>query len=352
MKYPSRPTRRSRRSSGPSQLFFQPAFGLGEPAAIPAATASAGIQRQFAGSAAEGAVLRREAGNTSGGFAAPPSVGQVLASNGGQPIDTGTRRFMETRFGQDFGQVRIHTDRRAADSAAAIQARAYTSGRNIVFGAGEYRPESSEGRRLLAHELVHVVQQRGEVVSRQEKPTDMVPAQCTNASGILIAAASRTLGEIGQAYDKGEQAGWWYSPNGNLAGARSKPYKWEIQQGAKYPLPSSNVIVNWGNEWTCNLFVYDVLHQAGLTPPMGSNNHYYDANQTYKLDGKLKGYFSKITDVSLVCPGDIVATGPHMEIVATKIDASGNYESYGAHADGAYLSARLASSGDRFFRVK
>jgi len=74
-------------------------------------------------------------------------------------MDTGTQQFMESRFGQDFGQVRIHTDGRAAESASAIQARAYTSGRDVVFGEGEYQPSSESGRRLLAHELAHVGQQ-------------------------------------------------------------------------------------------------------------------------------------------------------------------------------------------------
>ena len=101
------------------------------------------------------------AGSTkSSGHPAPSIVGQVLSSGGGRPLEAGTRQFMENRFGQDFGQVRIHTGGQAAESAAAIQAKAYTSGRNIVFGAGEYRPESIEGRRLLAHELAHVGQQQ------------------------------------------------------------------------------------------------------------------------------------------------------------------------------------------------
>jgi hypothetical protein len=66
---------------------------------------------------------------------------------------------MEERFGEDFGHVRVHTDARAADSAEAVAARAYTVGRDVVFGAGRYAPETGEGQRLLAHELAHVVQQ-------------------------------------------------------------------------------------------------------------------------------------------------------------------------------------------------
>ncbi|HRI60467.1 MAG TPA: DUF4157 domain-containing protein [Saprospiraceae bacterium] len=102
---------------------------------------------------------RKESGGDAGGKAAPSIVSDVLSSGGGQALDTDTKRFMESRFGQDFSQVRVHTDVRAAESAEAIQARAYTSGRDVVFGAGEYRPESENGKRLLAHELVHVGQQ-------------------------------------------------------------------------------------------------------------------------------------------------------------------------------------------------
>ncbi|RIK46968.1 MAG: hypothetical protein DCC58_01360 [Chloroflexi bacterium] len=80
-------------------------------------------------------------------------------SGGGQPLDDATRSGMEQHIGHDFRQVRVYADARAAASAAAIDARAYTVGNRIVFGAGEYRPETPSGRRLLTHELTHVVQQ-------------------------------------------------------------------------------------------------------------------------------------------------------------------------------------------------
>ena len=105
-------------------------------------------------------------GGDASGKAAPSIVSDVLSSGSGQPMESGTRQFMESRFGQDFSQVRIHTDSRAAESASAIQARAYTSGQDVVFGAGEYQPSSDSGRRLLAHELVHVGQQGGGGVKR------------------------------------------------------------------------------------------------------------------------------------------------------------------------------------------
>jgi hypothetical protein len=77
----------------------------------------------------------------------------------GRPLDAQTRAFMEPRFGHDFSQVRVHTDSEASRSARAINASAYTLGQNIVFGSGEYAPTTSQGQRLLAHELTHVVQQ-------------------------------------------------------------------------------------------------------------------------------------------------------------------------------------------------
>lgn len=81
---------------------------------------------------------------------------------GGSPLSPATRTFFEPRFGADFGQVRVHTGARAEETAKSINARAFTVGRSIAFGAGQYAPASQEGRHLLAHELTHVVQQNGE----------------------------------------------------------------------------------------------------------------------------------------------------------------------------------------------
>ena len=80
----------------------------------------------------------------------------------GRPLPESTRSFFEPRFGHDFSQVRVHTDAQAAEMARAMNARAFTTGRDIVFGAGQYAPEATGGKKLLAHELTHVVQQKGE----------------------------------------------------------------------------------------------------------------------------------------------------------------------------------------------
>src|SRR5215217_8995003 len=99
----------------------------------------------------------------------PPLVHEVLRSPG-QPLDAATRAFMEPRFGHDFSTVRVHNDARAAESARAVNALAYTVGHDMAFGAGQYVPETSEGRRLVAHELAHVVQQI--TASNQLRPAD------------------------------------------------------------------------------------------------------------------------------------------------------------------------------------
>ena len=89
---------------------------------------------------------------------APASVREVLTSPG-YPLPLSVRSFMEPRFGYDFSSVSIHSDAAAAQSAAEVNAHAYTVGNNIAFGAGQFSPDTSEGRWLLAHELAHVVQQ-------------------------------------------------------------------------------------------------------------------------------------------------------------------------------------------------
>lgn len=106
----------------------------------------------------EQSVHRKEVGADTAVDTAPPVVEDVLRGSG-QPLDQATHEFMSGRFGNDFSDVRIHTGEQAAQSAAAVGARAYTVGSDVVFGAGQYDPVGIAGRHLLAHELAHVVQQ-------------------------------------------------------------------------------------------------------------------------------------------------------------------------------------------------
>jgi len=144
-----------------------------------------------AGEQACGAVQRRASESRDGLQEAPSVVGEVLQSTG-QPLEASTRRLFENRLGHDFSRVRVHTDTRASESARAVSALAYTVGKDIVFGAGQYAPSTPQGRRLLAHELVHVVQQGG----RSYRPG--TPLRVTGPNGALehqAKAAARYPGQ-------------------------------------------------------------------------------------------------------------------------------------------------------------
>lgn len=122
-------------------------------------------------------VQRRSMGQTE--LATVPSVVHEVLRSPGQPLDRATRAFMEPRFGHDFSQVRVHTDARAAKSAQAVNALAYTVGRDVVFGAGQYVSGTNEGRRLLAHELTHVMQQEHTM-----GPLAVSPIEITDSDGL------------------------------------------------------------------------------------------------------------------------------------------------------------------------
>jgi hypothetical protein len=106
-------------------------------------------------------LLKHPTGRGSGAVeAVPESVHETLLSPG-QPLDETSRAYFEPRFGHDFSDVRVHTGEPAAQSAREVHARAYTVGDDIVFAGGRFEPATQDGRRLIAHELAHVVQQRG-----------------------------------------------------------------------------------------------------------------------------------------------------------------------------------------------
>ena len=126
--------------------------------------------------------LQRSAGNAGVGAMLEEErspVHDVVGSGGGSPLAPDVRLDMEGRLGADFGDVRVHTDDKAHESAKAVHAHAYTVGSDVVFQRGGYDPSSTAGRTTLAHELTHVVQQRS-------GPVDGTPA----AGGIRVSDPS------------------------------------------------------------------------------------------------------------------------------------------------------------------
>jgi hypothetical protein len=118
--------------------------------------------------------IQRKAAVTRESKHAPPIAHEVLRSPG-RPLDSAVRAYMEPRFGQGFSHVRVHDDKKAAESAKSIHALAYTSGSHIAFAEEQYRPTTERGKRLLAHELVHTIQQGSHTLRRKIDFTEPKP---------------------------------------------------------------------------------------------------------------------------------------------------------------------------------
>jgi hypothetical protein len=177
------------------------ALRIGDPADAYEREADRIADRVVSG-AAQGAVhstppqIQRHAGASAGASdSVPSSVDGVLAGSG-RPLDPALRGDMEGRFGHDFSQVRVHSDAAAAQSARDVNATAYTVGSSIVFGAGRYTPDTQPGRRLLAHELTHVVQQSGAAPGVIQREVERRPAENATAKGTGVSSPSEVLDAI------------------------------------------------------------------------------------------------------------------------------------------------------------
>ncbi|GHJ91361.1 hypothetical protein SNE510_08800 [Streptomyces sp. NE5-10] len=153
---------------GAARLFEAAATGRAD---VVGASGLGALQRAVGNGAVGAMVQRSRSAAPEAAEESPRSpVHDVLASGGGQPLDTVTRGDMEARMGADFSDVRIHTDAAADASAKGIGAHAYTVGNNVVFQREAYDPASPQGRTTLAHELTHVIQQRSGPVEGTEAP--------------------------------------------------------------------------------------------------------------------------------------------------------------------------------------
>jgi hypothetical protein len=144
------------------QVMRMPGPGVSVAAAPPQ------VSRKCAACEEEEKLQKKPAEPQAAASEAPSIVHEVLRSPG-QPLDAATRTFFEPRFGRSFEHVRVHADADAAASARAMNALAYTIGRDIIFADSHHQPRTNEGRRLLAHELAHVVQQRGSARALQRQ---------------------------------------------------------------------------------------------------------------------------------------------------------------------------------------
>ncbi len=142
------------RMPGSASTFFKPAAEQ--------------VQRKCSRCEEENKLQKKEAGGT-GNHAFVTSLVQETLSSAGQPLEPGTRSFMESRFGYDFRNVQVHDDSAGHQSAQQINAQAYTHKNHIAFAPGKYQTGTDAGKRLLAHELAHVIQQNGQATGIQKK---------------------------------------------------------------------------------------------------------------------------------------------------------------------------------------
>ncbi len=189
----------------PSTAQLESASPVPQPSARRALQRACACGKNTAGGGACGAcsregmkLRRRAAGALQEPAGVPESVNEVLGSTG-SPLDAQTRAFMESRFGQDFSRVRVHTGARAAESARDVNALAYTVGSDVVFGAGRFAPNTGEGRRLIAHELAHTIQQSGDTSSSSgplsvSEPGDFHEREA-DAAADRVAASSHGEGD-------------------------------------------------------------------------------------------------------------------------------------------------------------
>lgn len=202
-------------------------------------------------------IHRKAASSANGDRSVPEDFLQSIGP--GQPLDSSTRASMESRFGRDFGDVRVHTGDRAAESARSIQARAYTFNRDVVFDSGAYAPRSAEGRKLLAHELTHVVQQgRSSSGKGLQRATDTTQTQQSQQQqkkepgffskiGHGIASAAGTIWHGMEAVGKAAWSGIKAVGHGiaTVAGAAWKGIKWLGSQFADKVTGIFERVMHW-----------------------------------------------------------------------------------------------------------
>jgi hypothetical protein len=168
------------------------------------------LQRQF-GNQYVGQVVRRAAAREEQPNADLDGVRHAIdaARGGGSGLDSPVRDQMQSSFGADFSGVRVHTDTHADSLSRALDARAFTTGKDIFFRRGEYNPGSSDGRALLAHELTHVVQQNGDAIARQmsvSHPDDPEEVEAEQVSKAVTQRESAPAGTSDAAEERKKEA--------------------------------------------------------------------------------------------------------------------------------------------------
>lgn len=235
--------------------------------ALQASGAGTGVPADRA-DAAPSTLLRSATAATAAGAPSPASVGSVLGSSG-QPLDSASRAYFEPRFGTSFADVRLHVGTDAARSARDIQARAYTAGSHVAFGAGEFAPATNTGRELLAHELAHVIQQRERVPSHVQRKVEVEP-------GVNLDTMSYTVTKSGNSYFAPATVKNSSTFNETVTGLFHSDRVFQIR-GRTDEEASSN-------------FLKHVAARVGVVDFSAKKRYSFDAGPSFKMNSKLWDY--------------------------------------------------------------
>jgi len=249
--------------------------------------------------------IRRSAGtkpddSASTGSAGGPTVSGAVERSiaslrgDGRRLPDSTQSFFESRFGRDFSDVRVHTGGRADRLARSVDARAFTTGRDVVFRSGEYSPGTESGRRLLAHELTHVVQQAGGTTPVQRQESRMTSADLTSPRFEEQATLERVL--------DGEKI---------LRRGDEGPAVFRVQQalmeaGIRFPEYGADGI--YGDETAAAVMEFQSEHGLQVDGVVGpSTMHALDRRYSDPaLPVTLGGWFPKAVEWSPECVLDII----------------------------------------------
>jgi hypothetical protein len=237
-------------------------------------------------------------GTESGTKVSNPVANQINETKGnGSGLDNHVKSFMESRFGTDFSQVRVHTDHRAAAMAGAINAQAFTYGNDIYFNKGKYSPDTAEGKNLLAHELTHTIQQGG-----------------TSTNNILQRREALTLGDD---YTASTDDSYWVMGAPSYASGHFPP----ASQTADVDADSSGYVslvclsLTHESNWTFDgigsaLFIASVLYEVSETGRLSFIN--------VEIDNKTNGGFRLPAPV-IVINANAVSNGQSGVITITHL---------------------------------
>jgi hypothetical protein len=163
---------------------------------------------------------------------APSSVDQVFATPG-RPLEPALRQDMEQRFGHNFSRVRVHSDVDAIESARVLNAQAFTVGHHIVFGPGRYAPQTVSGKKLLAHELTHVIQQNeqtdhGKSIQRKPEICQDLPEVCLKGTPEIYAISIPDIITVGRE-DEALLSASQFDEKLNPKGDNPVDYRWSVK---------------------------------------------------------------------------------------------------------------------------